>query len=124
MQIGAAYLRTPQALTPPHHRAALAAARDDATRMTNIFTGRPARAILNRFVREFGPMNEAAPVFPLETGALAPPRGYWEARGSGEFSSLWAGQTAALAREEDAGAFTERLWREARSRLVQLHMEP
>jgi len=63
-------------------------------------------------------------VFPLATGALAPLRAYWEARGSGEFSSLWAGQAAALAFEEDAGAFTHRLWREARSRLAELRLEP
>jgi len=64
-QVGAAYLRTPEATTSPTHRAALASARDDATRLTNVFTGRPARGLVNRFVAEIGPMCEDAPRFPL-----------------------------------------------------------
>jgi nitronate monooxygenase len=123
-QIGTAYLRTPQAATPSHHRAALKEAGDDATRITNLFTGRPARGILNRFMREHGPMSDAAPAFPLATGAVAPLRAHWEKRGSGDYSPLWAGQAAALAREEDAGALTERLWREAKARLRALRLEP
>ena len=123
-QIGTAYLKTPQAATTPHHRAALREARDDATRITNLFTGRPARGILNRFMREHGPMSEAAPAFPLATGAVAPLRAHWEKRGSGDYSPLWAGQAAALAREEDAGALTERLWRDAKARLAALRLEP
>ena len=124
-QIGTAYLKTPQAAT-----SALAIARrcakrrDDATRLTNLFTGRPARGLLNRFMREHGPMNDAAPAFPLATGAVAPLRAYWEKRGSGDYSPLWAGQAAALAREEDAGALTERLWREAKATLAALRLEP
>ena len=122
-QIGTAYLRTPQATASALHRAALAEARDDATRMTNLFTGRPARGLLNRFMREHGPMNEAAPAFPLATGAVAPLRAHWEKQGSGEFSPLWAGQAAALARDEDAGELTRRLWREAQARLAALRPE-
>ena len=122
-QIGTAYLKTPQAATPPHHRAALREARDDATRLTNLFTGRPARGVLNRFMREHGPMSDAAPAFPLATGAVAPLRAHWEKRGSGDYSPLWAGQAAALAREEDAGALTERLWREAKARLMALRLD-
>ena len=122
-QIGTAYLKTPQAATPPHHRAALREARDEATRLTNLFTGRPARGILNRFMREHGPMSDAAPAFPLATGAVAPLRAHWEKRGSGDYSPLWAGQAAALAREEDAGALTERLWREAKARLMALRLD-
>jgi nitronate monooxygenase len=123
-QIGTAYLKTPQALTTPHHRAALREARDDATRITNLFTGRPARGVLNRFMREHGPMSDVAPAFPLASGAVAPLRAHWEKRGSGDYSPLWAGQAAALAREEDAGALTERLWREATARLAALRLEP
>ncbi len=113
VQIGTAYLKTPQATVSPVHRRALATARDDATRLTNLFTGRPARGLVNRFMRERGPMNAQAPLFPMATGAVAPLRAYHEARGSGDYSPLWAGQAAALAREEDAGALTERLWLEA-----------
>ena len=124
VQIGTAYLQTPQATTSRVHRAALREARDDATRLTNLFTGRPARGLVNRFMREHGPMNDAAPAFPLATGAVAPLRAHWEKRGSGDYSPLWAGQAAALAREEDAGALTERLWREAKAALAALRLEP
>ncbi len=123
-QVGTAYLRTPQAATTPLHRAALGEARDDATRLTNLFTGRPARALLNRFMREHGPMSGEAPAFPLATGAVAPLRAYWKQRGAGDFSPLWAGQAAGLACEEDAGALTERLWREAKETLAALALEP
>jgi hypothetical protein len=60
----------------------------------------------------------------LATGAVAPLRAHWEKRGSGDYSPLWAGQAAALAREEDAGALTERLWREAKATLAALRLEP
>ncbi len=73
VQIGTAYLKTPQATRLPLHRRALAAARDDATRLTNLFTGRPARGLLNRFMREHGPMNTQAPAFPLAAAAVAAP---------------------------------------------------
>ena len=113
VQIGTAYLRTPEATISPLHRAALASARDDATRLTNVFTGRPARGLINRFVAEVGPMCENAPQFPLAAGAAAPLRAAAEKRGSGDFSPLWAGEAAALAREEGAEAVTRRLWTEA-----------
>ena len=71
VQIGTAYLRTPEATISPLHRASLASARDDATRLTNVFTGRPARGLINRFVAEVGPMSEDAPQFPLAAGAAA-----------------------------------------------------
>ena len=113
VQIGTAYLRTPEATISPLHRAALANARDEATRLTNVFTGRPARGLLNRFVAEVGPMCEDAPQFPLAAGAAAPLRAAGEKRGSGDFSPLWAGESAALAREEGAEAVTRRLWADA-----------
>ena len=74
VQIGTAYLRTPEATISPLHRAALANARDDATRLTNVFTGRPARGLVNQFVAEVGPMSADAPQFPLAAGAAAPLR--------------------------------------------------
>ena len=92
VQIGTAYLRTPEATISPLHRAALANARDDATRLTNVFTGRPARGLVNRFVAEVGPMSPDAPPFPLATVAAAPLRAAGEKRGSGDFSPLWAGE--------------------------------
>jgi nitronate monooxygenase len=95
------------------HRAALANAKDDATRLTNVFTGRPARGLINRFIAEVGPMCEDAPQFPLAAGAAAPLRAAAEKRGNGDFSPLWAGESAALAREEGAEALTRRLWADA-----------
>jgi len=112
VQMGTAFLRTPEATTSPLHRAALASARDDATRLTNLFTGRPARGLLNRFVAEVGPMSKDAPRFPLAAAAAAPLRAAAEKRGSGDFSPHWAGEAAALAREEGAEALTRRLWAE------------
>jgi nitronate monooxygenase len=113
VQIGTAYLRTPEATMLPIHRAALANARDDATRLTNVFTGRPARGLLNRLIAEVGPMCEDAPQFPLAAAAAMPLRTAAEKRGSGDFSPLWAGESAALARDEGAEALTRRLWADA-----------
>ena len=124
VQIGTAYLSTPQSTISAIHRKALLAARDDSTFLTNLFTGRPARGILNRFMREHGPMNELAPQFPLATGAVAPLRAHHEKRGSGDYSPLWAGQAVALAREEDAGQLTVRLWSEAKATLAALRLTP
>jgi nitronate monooxygenase len=115
VQIGTAYLRTPEATTSLLHRTALASASDDATRLTNVFTGRPARGLMNRFVSEVGPMSADAPPFPLAASAAAPLRAAAEKRGDGDFSPQWAGQSAALAREEDAEALTRRLWAEGQT---------
>jgi nitronate monooxygenase len=124
VQIGTAYLATPQSTISALHREALRRAKDDSTRLTNLFTGRPARALLNRFIREHGPMNELAPQFPLAMGAVAPLRAFHEKRGSGDYSPLWAGQAAGLAREEDASALTTRLWSEAKAVLGAVRLAP
>ncbi len=113
VQIGTAYLRTPEARISDIHRAALAAARDDGTRLINLFTGRPARGIVNRVVREVGPISPDVPLFPWAGGAIAPLRAAAEQQGSGDFSPLWAGEAAALAREEDAETLTRQLWADA-----------
>lgn len=110
VQIGTAYLRTPQATITPFHRAALARARDDGTRLTNLFTGRPARGILNRFMREQGPISDTAPAFPTAGAAVAPLRAAAEKEGSDDFTPMWAGEAAALTREADAGQLTRDLW--------------
>jgi nitronate monooxygenase len=120
VQIGTAYLRSPEAMTSPLHRAALANARDDATRLTNVFTGRPARGLVNRFVAEVGPMCEDAPQFPLAAGAAAPLRTAGEKRGSSDFSPLWAGEAAALAREDGAEALTRKLWADGQAVIAAL----
>jgi nitronate monooxygenase len=109
VQIGSAYLHCPEAKISAPHRAALACAQDDGTRVTNLMTGRPARGLLNRVMREIGPISDVAPEFPLAAGALAPLRAKAEAQGSGDFTSLWAGQAASLGRALPAGELTRRL---------------
>jgi nitronate monooxygenase len=109
VQIGTAYLRSPEAKISPLHRLALKGARDNGTAITNVFTGRPARAIVNRFVREVGPMSDVAPKFPLAAATLAPLRAKSEQAGSPDFTPLWSGQSACLGRELPAGELTKQL---------------
>ena len=93
-QIGSAYLLCPEATTSAVHRAALQTPAAQNTALTNMFTGKPARGIVNRWMRELGPMSADTPAFPLATSAVAPLRAKAEAAGSGDFSPLWAGQNA------------------------------
>ena len=83
-------------------------------------TGRPARGIVNRLIREVGPISDLAPEFPLAAGALAPLRAKAEAQGSGDFSPMWAGQATALGRALPAGEITRRLAEETLDRLANL----
>ena len=95
-QIGTAYLFTSESLISDLHRTALGAARDDGTALTNLFSGRPARGLMNRIMREIGPMSDLAPAFPTAGNALAPLKAAAEARGTSDFTSLWSGQAAGL----------------------------
>jgi nitronate monooxygenase len=113
VQIGTAYLFCPEATVDPVHREALNAAQDDQTTITNVFTGRPARAIVNRAVRELGPMAEDVPAFPLAASALGPLSVKSKAAGSGDFAPLWSGQAAPLGRGLPAGELTRLLAAEA-----------
>lgn len=92
VQVGTAYLLCPESTISPIYRAALAGEGAHRTALTNLFTGRPARGIVNRFIRECGPISAQVPEFPLAAAAVAPLRVAAEARGSGDFSPLWAGQ--------------------------------
>jgi nitronate monooxygenase len=112
-QLGTAYLHCPESKVSAPHRAALAAAQDDSTVLTNVMSGRPARGIVNRLIREVGPISDLAPAFPLAANALAPLRAAAEKQGSGEFSPLWSGQAAALGRALPAAELTRRLAAEA-----------
>jgi len=94
VQVGTAYLCCPETTTSALHRAALQSEAAHHTALTNLFTGRPARGIVNRVMRELGPMSLAPPAFPLATAAIAPLRAHFEALGSGDFSPLWSGQNA------------------------------
>jgi nitronate monooxygenase len=103
VQLGTAFLFCPEAKTTPPHRAALRAAHADSTVLTNVFSGRPARGLINRAIRELGPISAIVPQFPLASGALAPLHAMAQAQGSGDFSPMLAGQSVTLGREAPAG---------------------
>lgn len=109
VQVGTAYLLCPEAETTAIHRLALKSESARHTALTNVFTGRPARGIVNRIIREVGPISPAAPAFPLATAAIAPIRAKAEGAGSGDFSPLWSGQNASGCREIPAGELTRAL---------------
>ena len=109
VQVGTAYLRCPEATTSSVHRAALAQPSARHTALTNLFTGRPARGIVNRIMRELGPFSTATPAFPLATAAIAPLRAHAEGQGSGDFSPLWSGQNASGCQELPAARLTHAL---------------
>jgi nitronate monooxygenase len=108
-QIGTSYLLCPEATTSAVHRAALKSKAVEHTVLTNVFTGRPARGMVNRVIREVGAMSPDAPEFPLATSAITPLRQKAEAAGSGAFSPLWSGQNASGCREIGAAELTRSL---------------
>lgn len=109
VQVGTAYLLCTEATTTPIHRAALKSPAARHTALTNLFTGRPARGIVNRLIRELGAISETTPEFPLATAAIAPLRAKAESTGSGDFSPLWSGQNASGCREIEAAELTRAL---------------
>lgn len=109
VQVGTAYLCCPEASTSAIHRAALLSPAARHTALTNLFSGRPARGIVNRVMRELGPISPLAPAFPLATSAIAPLRSQAESQGSGDFSPLWAGQNASGCKAIGAAELTAEL---------------
>ncbi len=109
VQVGSAFLLCPEATTSAVHRAALKSDAARTTTLTNLFTGRPARAIVNRLIREQGPIRGSAPEFPLAGAALAPIRAKAESAGSGDFSPLWCSQNASGCAELPAAVVTREL---------------
>jgi nitronate monooxygenase len=109
VQVGTAYLLCPEATTSAVHRAALRSDAAGHTAVTNVFTGRPARGIVNRLIREQGPLSAVAPPFPLAASAIQPLRAAAERRGSGDFSPLWSGQNVAGCKDVPAAELTRAL---------------
>jgi nitronate monooxygenase len=109
VQVGTAYLLCPEATTSALHRAALQSDAARHTALTNLFTGRPARGIVNRVMRELGAISDAPPAFPLATSAIAPLRAQAERAGSSDFSPLWSGQNASGCKAIPAAALTREL---------------
>lgn len=111
VQVGTAYLLCQEATTTALHRQALKSEAARVTAVTNVFTGRPARGIVNRVMRELGPISEAAPPFPLAAARMGVLRATAESRGSSDFSPLWAGQNTSGCREVPAAVLTRELAR-------------
>jgi nitronate monooxygenase len=109
VQIGTAYMCCPEATTSPLHRAALQSLQARHTALTTLFSGRPARGIVNRLMRELGALNPAAPAFPLATEAITPLRAKAESLGNADFSPLWCGQNASRCRTAPAAEVTHAL---------------
>lgn len=109
VQIGTAYLFTPESLITDLHRSALKSDANDQTMLTNVFSGRPARGLVNRVMREVGPISNHTPAFPTAGGALAPLKVKAESTNSADFSSLWSGQSAKLCAELTSSALTRKL---------------
>jgi nitronate monooxygenase len=120
VQIGTAYLRCPESKVIAPARRALAQARDDSTVITNVMTGRPARGITNRVMREVGPVSPDAPAFPHAATGLAPLRAAAEKQGKVDFTNLWAGQAVRMGREMPAAELTRALAGAALARLSRL----
>jgi nitronate monooxygenase len=109
VQIGTAYLLCPEATISAIHRAALKSEAARHTALTNLFTGRPARGIMNKVMRELGPISNLPPAFPLATSAIVALRAKAEAEGSGDFSPLWSGQNATGCKEIPAAQLTREM---------------
>lgn len=109
VQVGTAYLFTPEARVSQLYRDALRSARDDSTAVTNLFTGRPARGIINRLMREIDLLSSDVPVFPAASASLAALRAEAEKRGKSDFTNMWAGQAVALGQPMPAAELTRSL---------------
>lgn len=120
VQIGTAYLRCPESKVTAAARAALAGAGDDSTVITNVMTGRPARGVANRAMREIGPISQDAPAFPHAATGLAPLKAAAEKLGRVDFTNLWAGQAVRLGGEMPAAELTRALAGAALMRMSQM----
>jgi nitronate monooxygenase len=109
VQLGTAYLFCPEANVSPLYRRALEQTGDSRTAVTNLFSGRPARGILNRYLQESGPMSDVAPAFPYAATLVAPLRAASERAGSLDYMQLWAGEAARLVKAMRADQFTRKL---------------
>ncbi|WP_022723687.1 nitronate monooxygenase family protein [Rhodopseudomonas sp. B29] len=120
VQMGTAYLRCPESKISTPARSALAQASDDGTVITNVMTGRPARGVINRVMREVGPVTADAPAFPHASAALGPLKAAAEKQGRVDFTNLWAGQAVRLGKELPAEELTRAFAGAALARLSQL----
>jgi nitronate monooxygenase len=120
VQIGTAYLRCPESRVSAPARVALAQGLDDSTVITNVMTGRPARGLANRVMREVGPISPVAPEFPHAATALGPLKAAAEKQGRLDFTNLWAGQAVRLGKDMPAAELTRALAGSALARLSKM----
>ena len=99
VQMGTAFLCCHEATTSALHRTAIHSAQSQHTALTKVFSGRPARGIVNRLMRELGSLSDLTPDFPHASSALAPLRAAAEKVGDSGFSPLWAGQNVSGCRD-------------------------
>lgn len=109
VQVGTAFLRSPEAATPEFHRRALENASDNGTRISNVFTGRPARGLANALMDKLGPLSPDALPFPYAGSMLTALRELDARNGTGDYSPMWAGQSAALATADPAAVIARRI---------------
>jgi nitronate monooxygenase len=114
VQMGTAFLTCHEAGVPAAYKEAILTAREDQTRVTRAFSGRPARGIVNRFMREIESENgeDAILPFPLQNVLTRPMRTAAAKQNRAEFLSLWAGQALRLARRQSASVLMARLTEE------------
>jgi nitronate monooxygenase len=106
VQVGTAYLLCTETNTSQIHRNALKSEASQHTAITNLFSGRPARSIVNRIMREIGPINPNTSAFPLALNTISAVKKQAESTGVGDFSSLWCGQNATGCKEISAAEMT------------------
>lgn len=109
VQMGTAFLTCKEAGTPPLHKKALLECHDRKAVLTTAFSGKWARGIENRFIREMAPFEKDIPSFPLPVFLLAPMRKAATERGDIEFLPLWAGERFALCRSLSVRTLLESL---------------
>jgi nitronate monooxygenase len=114
-QMGTAFLLADEAVTSPAWRGAIEAAPDDPTRLTRAFTGRYARGIENRFMREMRGLEREVPAYPVQNRLTQSLRAAATAAGEPDMISLWAGQGVKLAGRGPAEAMVRRWWQEAKA---------
>lgn len=110
IQVGTAFLLADECDTKDFHRQALQSERAEHTALTNLFSGGYARGIVNRFIKEMGYIHPSAPPFPHASFVTNPLKNKVESQQSDEFSSLWAGQNAKLAKSGSAKQIIDNLF--------------
>lgn len=123
VQMGTAFLTCPESGIPSAYKDAILAAHEDQTQITRAFSGRPARGIVNRFMREVEPADGSGRIlpFPLQNALTRPLRNAAAKAGKAEFLSLWAGQGVRLAKRESAAALVARFVKETSEAIERLH---